>query len=253
MACNEAQLLQLSVGDDGRDVDGDRLQVSVLVVDPQTLFRTGMVRLLSEDERLVVTEAVEGGRDLPDLCASRSIDVVLTDMEVCEWNAVSLCGAIAEASPRTRVLILASSADWRVIPALASGAAGFLLKDAQPEAVRSAVLSVYLGGHVLCPEASRWFVQDRPDYRLTRREGEVLRLVAEGAGNREIAQVLRLGDKTVRNYVSRLYRKLAINNRADITSLALRTETLAEPGDHPRRLLAHLCMSKNTHGWEQRP
>jgi DNA-binding NarL/FixJ family response regulator len=165
-----------------------------------------------------------GGRDVPDQCASQSIDVVLTDIQVRHWNAVALTRTIAVVAPHTRVLILAAIADWRVIPAMASGAAGFLVKDAEPEAVRSAVLSAHLGDQVLCPEAARWLVEDHTDYRLTRREREVLRLVAEGADNKEIAELLQLGDKTVRNYVSRLYHKLATHNRADITSLALHVD-----------------------------
>jgi DNA-binding NarL/FixJ family response regulator len=88
---------------------------------------------------------------------------------------------------------------------------------------------------------------------LTRREGDVLRLVAEGAGNREIAQVLQLGDKTVRNYVSRLYRKLAINDRADITSLALRSEMLADAGISRHGLRAHQYIGDDVHDLDPRP
>jgi DNA-binding NarL/FixJ family response regulator len=115
------------------------------------------------------------------------------------------------------VLILASTADWSVMPAMAAGAAGYLLKDSQPEAIRSAVVSAHLGGQVLCREAARWLIQDTPDYRLTRRETDVLRLVSQGADNKEIAELLQLGEKTVRNYVSRLYHKLAVHNRAQIS------------------------------------
>ena len=225
LTCTEAEVSPPTLAGPRPALDEDRARIKVLVVDAQTLFRTGMERLLSEDNRLVVAVS-EGGRDVPDLCVSRTIDVVLTDIEVRHWNAVTLTRAIAKVSPSTRVVILASSADWRVVPAMASGAAGFLVKDTEPEAVRSAVLSAYLGEQVLCPEAACWLIQDRPDYRLTRRERDVLRLVAEGVGNREIAERLQLGDKTVRNYVSRVYRKLAMHNRADITSLAVHAEAV---------------------------
>ena len=101
---------------------------------------------------------------------------------------------------------------------MTSGAAGFLLKDSEPEAIRSAVVAADLGGQVLCREAAQWLIQDSPDRRLTRRESDVLRLVAKGAANKEIADLLQLGDKTVRNYVSRLYRKLAIEDRSQLSS-----------------------------------
>jgi DNA-binding NarL/FixJ family response regulator len=204
-----------------------------MVVDTQTLFRSGLARLLSEDPRLLVAGVSDGGAGLPDRCAALSIDVVVTDIQVRDWDAVALTRSIAQVSPKTRVLILASTADWRVLPAMASGVAGFLVKDAEPEAVRSAVISAYLGGQVLCPEASRWLLQGEPDYRLTRRESDVLRLVAEGAGNREIAERLQLGDKTVRNYVSRLYHKLAMNSRGQITSLAVHAVAANDDGNAP--------------------
>ena len=203
--------------------------ISVLVLDPQTLFRTGMARLLGEDDRLIVVGVSDGGDDVPERCAAQSIDVVLTDIEIRQWSAVALTRTIAAVSPDTRGSP-ASTVDWRVFPAMASGAAGFLVKDTEPEALRSAVLSAHLGEQVLCREAARWLLQDKPDYRLTRPEHDVLGLMAEGAGNSEIADSLRLGDKTVRNYVSRLYRKLAVHDRAEITSLGLHTQAAA--GQH---------------------
>lgn len=192
----------------------------MLVVDTQALFRTGLADVLGEDPRLTVAGVSDGGPDLPAQCAAKSIDVVVTDMVIRGGDAIDLTRAIAAVSPDTRVLIVASVADWRVVEAMAAGVAGYLLKDAEPEAIRSAVVSVHLGDQVLCREAAQWFDRTTPDHRLTPREAEVLRLLAQGAGNREIAERLQLGDKTVRNYVSRLYRKLAIENRGQLTSCA---------------------------------
>jgi DNA-binding NarL/FixJ family response regulator len=189
----------------------------VLVADGQTLFRSGLGRLLSEDARLSVAGVSDGSEDLPELCADLAIDVLVTDLQVKAWDGIELTRLISRTSPRTRVIILAAAADWRVVPAMSAGAAGFLLKDAEPEAIRSAVISAHLGERVLCREAAEWLLQDTPGYRLTRREKDILRLVAQGATNREIAGVLELGDKTVRNYVSRLYRKLAVQNRNQIS------------------------------------
>lgn len=200
--------------------------ISVLVVDGQTLFRLGLARLLGEDDRIFVAGMSEGTEDLPSLCAAMAIDVVLTDLQVKAWDGIDLTRRISTTSPGTRVIVLAAKADWRVIPALTAGAAGFLLKDAEPEAIRSAVVSTYLGERVLCPEAAHWLLNDRPDTHLTRREGHVLSLVAQGATNREIAQLLHLGDKTVRNYVSRLYRKLEVQNRTQIGSLGSHSSSL---------------------------
>jgi DNA-binding NarL/FixJ family response regulator len=101
-----------------------------------------------------------------------------------------------------------------------AGAAGVLLKDTSPEAIRAAIVSVHLGDQVLCLEAARWILGEEPSARLTQRESDVLRMLAQGADNSEIAAQLQLGQKTVRNYVSRLYHKLALSNRAQIVKYA---------------------------------
>lgn len=199
---------------------GDR--ISVMVVDSQTLFRAGLARLLADDHRLLVIGVSEGHDELPEMCARMSVDVVVTDIELCEeMNGIELTRLVTSAAPGTRVLLLASRVDWRVIPAMASGAAGFLLKDSDPESIKSAVVAIHLGEKVLCREATEWLIDQAPNSRLTRREVEVLRLVASGADNSAIAHQLGLNQKTVRNYVSRLYRKLASQSRSQIATYAL--------------------------------
>jgi DNA-binding NarL/FixJ family response regulator len=193
----------------------------VLVVDSQTLFRVGLARLLGDDERLLVMGDSAGNPELPERCAALSVDVIVADLELPELNGLELTRLISSTAPNTRVLLLASSVDWRVIPAMASGAAGFLLKDSDPEAIRSAVVAVHLGEKVLCREATEWLIDEALSHRLTRREVEVLRMVAEGADNRDIADKLGLRQKTVRNYMSRLYHKLASQSRAQIARYAL--------------------------------
>jgi DNA-binding NarL/FixJ family response regulator len=197
----------------------DPTPVTVLVVDSQTLFRTGLARLLDEDEQISVVAVSEGTKDLPELCAAKSIDVVLTDVQVKDWDGIELIRMISRASLATRVIVLAAKADWRVTAAMAAGAAGYLLKDAEPESIRSAVISAHLGARVLSDEAAQWLMHDNSGCRLTRRERDIFEVMGRGATNREIAQLLGLSEKTVRNYVSRLYRKLAVQNRAQISPL----------------------------------
>jgi DNA-binding NarL/FixJ family response regulator len=206
--------------------------ISVMVVDSQTLFRSGLARLLDDDDRLLVVAASDGHRQLPELCRSLGVDVVVTDFQLPEMDAIELTRMVANVSPQTRMLILAAAVDWRVIPAMAAGAAGFLLKDAEPEAIRSAVVSVHLGEKVLCREAAQWLIEEAPAQRLTRRETEVLRMVAAGADNQEIAAELNIGQKTVRNYVSRLYHKLASQDRAQMATYAYRAGLGRQAGGH---------------------
>jgi DNA-binding NarL/FixJ family response regulator len=201
-----------------------RPRISVMVVDGQAVFRSGLARLLGEDDRLEVVAVSEGGPDVPELCAAMSIDVVVTDLRLPKIDGIEMIRMISASSPSTKTLVVAADADGGVVPAIGSGAAGFLLKDAQPEAIMSAVVAVHLGEQVLCRQAISWVNGNASFRRLTRRESEVLAMMAEGAGNKEIAERLNLEEKTVRNYVSRVYHKLSVHSRAQIAAYASHSE-----------------------------
>jgi len=199
-------------------------KVSVIVVAAERLFRLGLARLLEEDDRLDVIGVSDGPPELVDLCVSNSVDVVLIDLDLTKTDSMDLVRSIASHCPATKSLLLASRADWRVRPAMTAGSAGILLKDTSPESIRAAVMSVHLGDQVLCTEAARWVLGEEYSAHLTQRESDVLRIVAQGANNAEIAAQLHLGQKTVRNYVSRIYGKLELTNRAQIATYLARTE-----------------------------
>ena len=198
-------------------------KISVIVVADELLFRLGVARLLSEDDRLDVIAVSDGEPELLELCKATSVDVVVMDIQLARTDSINLVQAIASACPKTQTLILTSTTDWRVRPAMIAGAAGILLKDTSPQAIRAAVISVHLGDQVLCNEAARWVLGEAPSSRLTQRESDVFHMVAQGASNAEVATRLGLGEKTVRNYVSRLYHKLELTNRAQIATYALHT------------------------------
>jgi DNA-binding NarL/FixJ family response regulator len=210
----------------------------VVVVDGQAVFRSGLASLLNQDSRLEVVAVSEGNRSLGELCAEMSVDVVVTDLSLPNIDGIELINTIAMASPSTRVLVVASVADREVIPAIAAGAAGFLLKAVEPEAIVSAVVAVHLGEQVLCREAVDLVLGRVPARQLTRRETEVLQMVAQGIGNKEIALKLQLGEKTVRNYVSRIYKKLSVRNRVQAAAYVppaalLRTAEISDDDTAP--------------------
>jgi NarL family two-component system response regulator LiaR len=209
-------------------------KISVIVVAAEQLFRLGLARLLGEDVRLDVIGVSEGQAELVDLCVASSVDVVLVDLDLTKADSIELVRLLASQCPATKSLILTSQADWRVRPAMIAGAAGILLKDTSPESIRAAVISVHLGDQVLCNEAARWVLGEEYSTHLTQRESDVLHMVAHGANNAEIAVQLHLGQKTVRNYVSRIYRKLELTNRAQIATYLARTEGARSPGNESR-------------------
>ena len=204
-------------------------KISVVVVAAERLFRLGLARLLGEDERLDVIGVSEGQPELVDLCAANSVNVVLIDLDLTKADSIGLVRLLASACPATKALILASQADWRVRPAMIAGSAGLLLKDTSPESIRAAVISVHLGDQVLCNEAARWVLGEEDTAHLTQRESDVLQMVAQGANNAEIAAKLQLGQKTVRNYVSRIYGKLDLSNRAQAATYLARAEASRGP------------------------
>jgi DNA-binding NarL/FixJ family response regulator len=216
-------------------------RISVIMVAAERLFGLGLASLLSEDDRLNVIEVSDGDPELLDLCISTSVDVVLIDLELTRVDGIDLVRLLSVECPEARTIVLTSNADWRVRPAMIAGASGILLKDSSPEAIRAAVVSVHLGDQVLCTEAAQWFLGEERSTHLTQRESDVLRMVAQGANNAEIATKLQLGQKTVRNYVSRLYRKLDLNNRAQLATFldhtdathAGRTDAVATDGESP--------------------
>ena len=183
------------------------------MVAAERLFGLGLASLLSEDDRLNVIEVSDGDPELLELCIATSVDVVLIDLELTRVDAIDLVRLLSAECPGAKALVLTSNADWRVRPAMIAGAAGVLLKDSSPEAIRAAVVSVHLGDQVLSTEAAQWFLGEERSTHLTQRESDVLRMVAQGANNGEIATKLQIGQKTVRNYVSRLYRKLDLNKQ----------------------------------------
>jgi DNA-binding NarL/FixJ family response regulator len=200
-------------------------KISVVLVVAERLFGLGLARLLGEDDRIHVIEVSQGEPELLDLCIAESVDVVLIDLELSRADGIDLVRLLSSECPTAKTLTLTSNPDWRVRPAMIAGAAGVLLKDSSPEAIQAAVVSVHLGDQVLCSEAAQWFLGEERPTHLTQRESDVLRMIAQGANNAEIATQLQLGQKTVRNYVSRLYRKLDLTNGAQIATYLARTET----------------------------
>lgn len=222
------QPFETATSPDGSFVNGAK--ISVIVVAAERLFRLGLGRLLSEDDRLDVIAVSDGEPEFLELCKATSVDVVLIDLQLSRTDAIDLVRLLASECPTTRTIVLTSNADWRVRPAMIAGATGILLKDTSPEAIKAAVVSVHLGDQVLCAEAARWVLGEEPSTHLTQRESDVLRMVAQGANNAEIATQLHLGQKTVRNYVSRLYRKLDLSNRVEIATYLVTTDTVHSAG-----------------------
>jgi DNA-binding NarL/FixJ family response regulator len=205
--------------------------VRVLITDDQTLFRSGLARLLEEDPRVkVVGQAVDGADAVKQAIALKP-DVVLMDIKMPNMDGVEATRKIVTELPGTRILVLTTfDADSYVLQALRAGASGYVLKNSQPAAIVSSILAVMAGERVMASAVANRVLDmltgttsPKEFYDgLTAREVEILKLLASGQANKQIAYRLRISEKTVRNHVSNMYMKLQIYDRSQAVLYAVR-------------------------------
>ena len=203
----------------------------VLIADDQTLFRSGLARLLDGDDRVsVVGEAVDG-LEAVKLAASLKPDVVLMDIKMPNLDGIEATRRIVSESPKSKVLMLTTfEADNHVIQALKAGASGYVLKDSEASAIVSSILAVVAGERVMASAVANRVLEmltgattPKEFYDgLTAREVEILKMLATGMANKQIAYKLKISEKTVRNHVSNMYEKLGIYDRAQAVLYAVR-------------------------------
>ncbi|MFF9765345.1 response regulator [Streptomyces sp. NPDC053086] len=213
--------------------------IRVLVVDDEALIRTGFRSILDAADGIEVVGAVSGGQALQ---AAREThpDVVLLDIRMPDVDGLTVLGEMRRLpEPPVVAMLTTFDMDEYVETALRSGAAGFLLKDTDPEALPLAVQSLVEGGTVLSAKVTRTVVdgflsagaQERPPKsldRLTDREREVLILVAEGLSNSDIATRMHLSTGTVKDHVSAILTKLEVSGRVQAALFAQRAGLLRE-------------------------
>jgi two-component system NarL family response regulator len=215
--------------------------IRVLVVDDQELFRRGLTMLLNvEDDIEVVGEAADGAA-AGALAAGLTPDVVLMDVRMPKVTGIEACIAIKDAAPSTRIIMLTvSDEEADLYDAVKNGASGYLLKDSSIDEVAQAVRLVADGQSLISPsmaiklldefkQMSRTDRQQVPTPRLTDRELEVLRFVAHGLNNREIAKQLFISENTVKNHVRNILEKLQLHSRMEAVMYAVREKLLDIP------------------------
>ncbi len=203
--------------------------IRVLIVDDQAIVRKGVRALLQQVEHIeVVGEAVDGPEAVAQ-AGSLCPDVILMDLAMPRMDGITAIRQITADQPAARILVLTSFAgDNQVFPAIKAGALGYLLKDSEPEDLLAAIQSVYRGQPSLSPVIAQKVLSElrQPtDYPLTPdpltdREVEVIRLVAKGLSNRDIAERLVVVEATVRAHVSNILSKLHLANRVQAAIVA---------------------------------
>jgi DNA-binding NarL/FixJ family response regulator len=216
--------------------------VRVLLVDDHAIVRRGVQAYVDTLPHLEVVGEAGDGRQALDLLQERVTlgqplpDVVLMDLQMPRMDGVAATEAIGRAYPEVRVVVLTSFGEVeRVHAALAAGAAGYVLKDADPAEVATAITAaavgeVHLDAAVARQLARRMAAPQVGLTSLTAREREILTLVAQGHSNREIAQRLVISERTARTHVSNVLSKLELSSRTQAALLAIREGLIPPPG-----------------------
>jgi len=205
--------------------------IRILIADDHTVVREGLRTLIGTEPGMEVIGEAADGVEAVQKARTLQPDVILLDMVMPRKDGVNVIGEIKRENPAARILVLTSfSDDDKVFPAIKAGALGYLLKNASPQRLLSAIRDVYQGEPTMSPDIASKLMRelqrssDLPPTRepLTEREVEVLCLVAQGLSNQEIADTLVVGEGTVRTHVSNILSKLHLSNRTQAALYALR-------------------------------
>ena len=207
-------------------------RITVLLVDDHALVRGGVRAYLETQPDVEIVGEAGSGREAVELAAARVPDVVLMDLVMPEMDGIEATLRLRQVSPRSQVVVLTSfHDDAHVFPAFKAGALSYLLKDAGPDEVAAAVRAAARGEAVVNPRVAARLIQEfrgergpqvNPYTALTEREQEVLRLIAQGRSNGEIAAALAISEKTVKGHVSNVLSKLYLEDRTQAAIYAWR-------------------------------
>jgi DNA-binding NarL/FixJ family response regulator len=214
--------------------------IRVLVVDDHALFRRGLEMVLEQEPDIEVVGEASDGAEAVERASDTTPDVVLMDVRMPRRGGIDACTAIKDAVPSTKIIMLTiSDEEADLYDAIKAGAMGYLLKEISIEEVASAIRAVHGGQSLISPSMASKLLnefasmikrtderQQVPTPRLTDREMEVLRLVAKGLNNRDIAKQLYISENTVKNHIRNILEKLQLHSRMEAVVYAVREKLL---------------------------
>jgi DNA-binding NarL/FixJ family response regulator len=203
--------------------------LSILIADDHALMREGLVELLNRHADLRVIATAANGREAVKLARAQRPDIAIVDISMPELNGIDAIHELARHAPATRVIMLSMHAGAQhVMQALAAGAKGYLLKQSAASEVANAVRAVAAGRRYLSPAVAAIVAEHlgnpapaNPLDSLSKRERQILQLVAEGKSSAGIGRDLNISPKTVDTYRSRLMQKLGVKDLASLITLAI--------------------------------
>ncbi|RDW17009.1 DNA-binding response regulator [Oceanobacillus arenosus] len=219
-------------------------RIRVVLIDDHKLFREGVKRILEFEPTFDVVAEGEDGTEASKLVKENNPDVVLMDINMPNMNGVQATADLVRYFPNTKVIILSIHDDESYVThALKTGAQGYLLKEMDSDSLIEAIKVVSEGGSYLHPKVTHNLVQEyrrlakesamnnsvdhgieyrKPLHLLTKRECQVLQLLADGKSNRAVAETLYISEKTVKNHVSNILQKMNVNDRTQAVVSAIK-------------------------------
>jgi DNA-binding NarL/FixJ family response regulator len=193
--------------------------IRVVIADDHRVVRVGLEQLLETFDDVELVGIADGGERAVELATAEKPDVLLLDLSMPEVDGIEVTSRVASASPDTRVVVFTSFSDReQIVRALDAGAIGYLLKDAEPEAIHDALRAAARGEAPLAPKAAAALLESRSEragsaVELTVRERDVLALVIAGDANKQIARKLGISEKTVKGHLTNLFQRIGVQDR----------------------------------------
>jgi DNA-binding NarL/FixJ family response regulator len=216
--------------------------IRTMIVDDHALFRRGLEMVLDEEPDIELVGQASDGAEAVEKAAESLPDVVLMDIRMPRSSGIEACRAMKEAAPSAKIVILTiSDEEEDLFEAIRAGASGYLLKDIPLDEVADTVRAVHGGQSLINPSMAGKLltefatlarrdeeerVQEVPAPRLTEREMQVLKLIARGMNNRDIAKELFISENTVKNHVRNILEKLQIHSRMEAVMVAVREKLI---------------------------
>lgn len=214
----------------------------IIIIDDHQLFREGVKRILDFEDSFDVIAEGDDGAEVIELYEKHHPDVILMDINMPRMNGVDATDALLKKYPDAKVIILSIHDDGSYVThALKTGALGYMLKEMDADEIVEAIKVVSVGGSYLHPKVTHNLVEEfrrlserehkgafqqndirRPYHLLTKRESEVLQLLTDGQSNRTIGETLFISEKTVKNHVSSILQKMAVNDRTQAVVTAIK-------------------------------
>ncbi len=209
-------------------------RIRIMVVDDHALFRRGLISLLDEMPEFMVVGEASNGQEALDAIQKLAPDVLLLDINMPVMDGIQALAAIRKLLPEQKMLMLTiSQNDDDLIDAIVAGANGYLLKNAEPEALRNTIQQIVAGNAVLAPEITSKVLQavrraktDRSRSLLSEREVDVLKCLARGQTTSQIAATLFISENTVKTHIRHILEKMEVNNRAEAVARASQMDLL---------------------------